>query len=190
MDLVKTAIIKKGKVLSGEILKVGSFLNHNIDVNLLSKMADDIANHFSKENITKVLTVEASGIALAILVAEHLNVEMVFAKKSKSSNVDGEVYTSKCFSFTHNNLNELIVPKEYIKNTDNVLIIDDFLATGEALKALTDIVKQANAVVSGVGIAIEKGFQHGGDEMRKQGIDVYSLAIIESMEKDKIVFRN
>ena len=136
-----------------------------------------------------VLTVEASGIAIAIITAQFFNCNAVFAKKSKTVNVDGEVYSAQCFSFTHKNNNTLIVPKEYLCASDNVLIIDDFLARGEAVNALIKIVRDAGASLSGVAIAIEKGFQGGGDELRKKGVNLYSLAVIDDMENGKIVFR-
>ena len=189
MKLLERAIIEKGKVLSGGVLKVGSFLNNQLDIKLLSAMAKDIYEKFKGAGVNKILTVEASGIAIAVLVAQQFNCNAVFAKKSKTVNVDGELYSAKCFSFTHKNENTLIVPKEFLGKGDKVLIIDDFLAHGEAVNALTDIVGQAGAELKGVAIAIEKGFQGGGDELRKKGINLYSLAIIDSMENGKIVFR-
>ena len=190
MKLLERAIIEKGKVLSGGVLKVGSFLNNQLDIKLLSAMAKDIYEKFKGAGVNKILTVEASGIAIAVLVAQQFNCNAVFAKKSKTVNVDGELYSAKCFSFTHKNENTLIVPKEFLGKGDKVLIIDDFLAHGEAVNALTDIVGQAGAELKGVAIAIEKGFQGGGDELRKKGINLYSLAIIDSMENGKIVFRS
>lgn len=190
MDSLKYAIKEKGKVLSGNVLKVGSFLNNQIDIKLLSEMGKDIYEKFKDCGVNKILTVEASGIAIAVITAQFFNCNAVFAKKSKTVNVDGETYSAKCFSFTHKNENTLIVPKEYLSKDDNVLIIDDFLAHGEAVNALTDIVAQAGANLSGVAIAIEKGFQGGGDALRAKGVNLYSLAVIESMENGKVVFRD
>lgn len=181
--------MEKGKVLSGGILKVGAFLNNQIDINLVSAMGKDIYEKFKDCGVTKILTVEASGIAIAVITAQFFNCNAVFAKKSKTANVDGELFTAKCFSFTHKDENTLIVPKEYLDKNDTVLIVDDFLAHGEAVNSLTDIVKQAGANLAGVAIAIEKGFQGGGDELRRKGVDLYSLAIIDSMENGQVVFR-
>ncbi|MBR0190106.1 MAG: xanthine phosphoribosyltransferase [Clostridia bacterium] len=189
MELLERAIMEKGKVLSGGILKVGAFLNNQIDINLVSAMGKDIYEKFKDCGVTKILTVEASGIAIAVITAQFFNCNAVFAKKSKTANVDGELFTAKCFSFTHKDENTLIVPKEYLDKNDTVLIVDDFLAHGEAVNALTDIVKQAGANLAGVAIAIEKGFQGGGDELRRKGVDLYSLAIIDSMENGQVVFR-
>ena len=190
MDSLKRAIQEKGKVLSGDVLKVGSFLNNQIDIKLLSEMGKDIYEKFKDCGVNKILTVEASGIAIAVITAQFFNCNAVFAKKSKTVNVDGETYSAKCFSFTHKNENTLIVPKEYLGADDKVLIIDDFLAHGEAVNALTEIVKQAGANLAGVAIAIEKGFQGGGDALREQGVNLYSLAVIDSMENGKVVFRD
>lgn len=189
MEILERAILEKGKVLNGGVLKVGAFLNNQIDVNLISAMGKDIYEKFKDCGVTKILTVEASGIAIAVITAQFFNCNTLFAKKSKTANVDGELYSSKCFSFTHKNENNLIVPKEYLNKNDTVLIVDDFLAHGEAVNSLTDIVKQSGAKLAGVSVAIEKGFQGGGDELRKKGINLYSLAIIDSMENGQVVFR-
>lgn len=189
MELLERAIMEKGKVLSGGILKVGAFLNNQIDINLVSAMGKDIYEKFKDCGVTKILTVEASGIAIAVITAQFFNCNAVFAKKSKTANVDGELFTAKCFSFTHKDENTLIVPKEYLDKNDTVLIIDDFLAHGEAVNALTEIVEQAGAKLAGVSIAIEKGFQGGGDELRRKGVNLYSLAVIDSMENGQVVFR-
>ena len=181
--------VLKGKVLPGNVLKVGAILNNRMDVKLLSALAEDIAAHFGDKGVTDVLTVEASGIALAVLVAEKLGVDALFAKKSKTANVEGEVYSAECYSYTHKKSNTLIVPAEYLEKDAKVLIVDDFLANGEALNALIDIVKQAGAETVGCAVAVEKGFQGGGDKLRAAGMDVYSLAIVESMENGKVVFR-
>lgn len=189
MERLEQEIIKKGKVLPGGVLKVGSFLNQQMDVKLLSDMAKSVYERFNDKGITKVLTVEASGIAFAVLVAEKFGVDAVFAKKSKTANVDGGVYSADCYSYTHKKSNVLIVPCDYIDKDDKIIIVDDFLANGEAVRALRKIVKDANATLSGVAICVEKGFQGGGDELRKDGIDVYSLAIVDEMGEDGIKFR-
>ena len=190
MELLKQEIIKRGKVLPGHVLKVGAFLNQQMDVALLSKMAKSIFERFKDKGITKILTVEASGIALAVLVAEKFGVDAVFAKKSKTNNVDGQVYSAECFSFTHKKQNVLIIPTEYLDKNDKVLVVDDFLANGEAVRALKQIVEQSKASLEGVAIAIEKGFQGGGDALREEGVDLYSLAIVESMTENNLTFRN
>lgn len=189
MELLEQTILKKGKVLTGDVLKVGSFLNNQIDVKLLSEMASDVFAHFNGKKVTKVLTVEASGIAFACFIAERFSCDAVFAKKSRTANLDGEQYSADCYSFTHKTSNKLIVPKEYLSENDSVLIADDFLANGQAVNALISITEQAGATLSGVAIAIEKGFQGGGDALRNKGIDVYSLAVIDEMGKDGIKFR-
>ena len=189
MKLLEDAILTKGKVLNGGILKVGSFLNNQLDIKLLVELGRDIYDRFHDCGVNKVLTVEASGIAIACLTAQFFDCNVVFAKKSKTLNLDGDNYSSDCFSFTHKTQNKLIVPKEFLGKDDKVLIVDDFLAHGEAVNALIDIVGQAGATVSGVAIAIEKGFQGGGDALREKGVNLYSLAVIDSMEDGKIVFR-
>lgn len=189
MQLLENAILTKGKVLKGNILKVGSFLNQQIDVKLLREIGKDVYEKFKDCGVNKLLTVEASGIAIACSAAQFFDCNVVFAKKSKTANVDGDFYSADCFSFTHKTHNKLIVPKEYISDKDKVLIVDDFLANGEAVNALIDVVGQAGAKVAGVAIAIEKGFQGGGDALRAKGVDLYSLAIIDSMENGQIVFR-
>lgn len=189
MEILERAIIEKGKVLDGGVLKVGGFLNNQIDVNLISSMGKDIYEKFKDCGVNKILTVEASGIAIAVIAAQFFKCNAVFAKKSKTVNVDGELYSAKCFSFTHKNENTLIVPKEYLDKSDKVLIIDDFLAHGEAVNALMEIVEQSGATLAGVSVAIEKGFQGGGDELRKKGVNLYSLAVIESMDNGQVVFR-
>ena len=190
MELLEKKIIEKGVVLPGGVLKVGSFLNNQIDVELLSAMGEEVAVRFKAKNVTKVLTVEASGIPFACFIAQKLKCFAVFAKKSKSINVEGELYQADCYSFTHKTLNKLIVPKEYLSENDVVLIADDFLARGEAVNALISIVRQAGATLAGVSVAIEKGFQNGGDELRKQGVDLYSLAVVKEIGEDGIKFRS
>ena len=191
MQLLEERIIKDGKVFSGNVLKVDSFLNHQIDVELLDKMGEEIKNLFNGVNITKVLTIEASGIGVGCLVAKHFNCPLLFAKKSKTLNIKGDVYTSKVESFTHQCTYDIIVSKDFLKENDTVLIVDDFLAKGNALIGLIDIVNQAGAKLAGCAIAIEKGYQGGGDKLRAQGIRVESMAIIDEMDDTtgNIVFR-
>ncbi len=189
MELLERAISEKGTVLPGNVLKVGSIINNQIDISLMCAMADEACSRFKDKGVTKVLTVEASGIAFAVLIAERLKVDAVFAKKSKTSNVEGEVYSARCYSYTHKKENTLIIPKEYLGSADTVLIADDFLANGEAVSALLDMANRAGARVVGAAIAVEKGFQGGGDRLRAKGLEVFSLAVIDSMDGGKIVFR-
>lgn len=191
MQLLEKRIIKDGKVFSGNVLKVDSFLNHQIDVELLDKMGEEIKTLFKDVNVTKVLTIEASGIGVGCLVAKHFNCPLLFAKKSKTLNIKGDVYTSKVESFTHQCTYDIIVSKDFLNENDTVLIVDDFLAKGNALIGLIDIVNQSGASLAGCAIAIEKGYQGGGDKLRAQGIRVESMAIIEEMDDTtgNIVFR-
>lgn len=190
MKALEEKILKEGTVLAGGVLKVGSFLNQRIDTVLLSQMAEEAQRLFGGEKITKVLTVEASGIAFAAAVAMRLGVPMVFAKKHPSANVTGEQYSFPVYSFTHKRTYEIAVSKAYLNKEDKVLITDDFLAGGNALKGLIDIVKQAGATVVGCCAQIEKGFQGGGDELRQAGYRVESLAIVDRMDDDgTIAFR-
>ena len=189
MKALEEKILSDGEVLPGGVLKVGSFLNQQIDIKFLMAMGKDIANAFSGLGVTKVLTVEASGIAFAVAAANFLGVPLAFAKNNKTSNVSSEVYSAFVDSYTHGKTYEIMIPKEYITSKDRVLIVDDFLACGNAMKGLCKIISDAGAEVVGVSAAIEKGFQGGGDELRRMGIKVYSLAIIDSMENGKIVFR-
>ena len=191
MELLEKRIIKDGKVFSGNVLKVDSFLNHQIDVELLDEMGLEVKKLFNDSAITKVLTIEASGIGVGCLVARHFNCPLLFAKKSKTLNIKGDVYTSKVESFTHQCTYDIIVSKDFLNENDTVLIVDDFLAKGNALIGLIDIVKQSGAKLAGCSIAIEKGYQGGGDKLRAQGIKVESLAIIEEMNDvtGEIVFR-
>ena len=191
MQLLEERIIKDGKVFSGNVLKVDSFLNHQIDVELLDKMGEEIKTLFKDINVTKVLTIEASGIGVGCLVAKHFNCPLLFAKKSKTLNIKGDVYTSKVESFTHQCTYDIIVSKDFLNENDTVLIVDDFLAKGNALIGLIDIVNQSGASLAGCAIAIEKGYQAGGDKLRAQGIRVESMAIIEEMDDTtgNIVFR-
>ena len=189
MKEMEEKILAEGKVLPGGILKVGSFLNQQIDVPFLGMMAREFARLYEGCEINKVLTIESSGIAIATAVALELNVPMVFAKKHKSSNVDGKVYTSVVHSYTHGTDYNIVVSSEYLTKDDKVLLVDDFLANGKALIGLTDLIKQAGATTVGAAIAIEKGFQGGGDALRAQGVRVESLAIVETMTDDSITFR-
>lgn len=189
MELLEREIEKKGKVLPGNILKVGSFLNQQMDAEFVSKLAKEIYNHFKDKNINKILTVEASGIAFAILVAKEFKCKMVFAKKSQALNADGSLYQARCESFTRKTVNNITLPKEYLDKDDVVLIVDDFLAVGNAITALREIISQSGATLAGVTTIVEKGFQKGGDKLREEGIDLLSLAIVDKMEDGKITFR-
>lgn len=191
MNCLEERIAKDGIVKEGNILKVDSFLNHQMDVSLFDEMAKEYQKRFGGKNITKILTIEASGIGIASVVALRFGVPVIFAKKSQSINLDGEIYTAEVESFTHKNVNNIIVSKKFLTSDDRVLIIDDFLANGCALQGLIQIVSQAGATVEGIGIAIEKGFQTGGQIIRNLGYQLESLAIVESMDAKtgKIVFR-
>ncbi len=191
MQLLEDRIIKDGKVFSGNVLKVDSFLNHQIDVELLDAMGFEISRLFEGVGVTKVLTIEASGIAVGCLAARHFGCPLIFAKKSKTLNIKGDVYTSKVESFTHQCTYDIIISKDFLGENDTVLIVDDFLAKGNALNGLIDIVNQAGAKLAGCAIAVEKGYQGGGDKLRAQGIRVESMAIVEEMDDEtgKIVFR-
>ena len=190
MELLKQKILTEGKVVGEGVLKVDGFLNHQIDVALVNEMGKDIYEHFKDKGVTKILTIEASGIGLACIAAQYFGCKVLYAKKSKTSNLgSSDLYISKAFSFTHQIENIVLVSKKYIEKDEKILIIDDFLAHGEASKALIDIVSQSGAELSGVAIAIEKGFQGGGDQMRAAGIDLYSLAIVESMKDGVVKFR-
>ena len=182
MRILEERILKDGKVLSGNVLKVDSFLNHQLDVNLLNEIGKELYKLYQNCDITKVLTIEASGIGVGCMVAQFFNCPLVFAKKNKTSNIDEDVYCSQIESFTHGCTYNVIVSKDFLNENDNVLIVDDFLAKGNALKGLIDIVRQSGANVAGCGIAIEKGYQGGGDELRRQGIRVESMAIVEKMD--------
>ena len=182
MNFLQERIVNDGIIKEGNVLKVDNFLNHQMDVELIDKIGKEFYERFKSQNITRILTIEASGIALALATARYFNVPMVFAKKAKSVNIDGDVYVSEVESFTHKCVNKVIVSKKYINKGDRVLIIDDFLANGCALKGLTEIVETAGASVEGIGIAIEKGFQQGGNIIRSLGYNLYSIAIIDSMD--------
>ena len=192
MKLLEESIRKDGTVKAGNVLKVDSFLNDQMDIDLFNEMGKEWARLFADRKITKILTVEASGIGIACVAAQHFHVPVVFAKKSQSVNIDGEVYSTKIESFTHKRVYDVIVSKKFLHPEDHILIIDDFLANGCALEGLIDIVNKAGASVEGVGIAVEKGFQKGGDLIRSKGIRVESLAIVESMDDKtgEITFRS
>ncbi len=189
MKALEEKILSEGTVLPGDILKVGSFLNHQLDVDFLMEMGQEIARIYQGEKINKILTIETSGIAIAVAAATFMRVPVVFAKKNRSSNIDSATYSVKIHSYTHNNDYDAVVSKDFLAPEDRVLIIDDFLANGQALNGLLDIVKQAGATPVGVAIAIEKGFQHGGDKLRARGIRVESLAIIDEMTDNTIKYR-
>lgn len=188
---LENKILNEGQVFPGDILKVGSFLNQQIDVELLMNMGDEIRRLYKDSGITKILTIESSGIAVAFAAASKLGCPMVFAKKHQSLNMSPNLLKAKVFSFTHKKSYDIVVSKEYISPDDKVLIVDDFLAKGNALLGLIDLVKQSGAEIAGAAIAIEKGFQDGGDMVRAMGIRVESLAIIDKMNDDgSIIFRD
>ena len=191
MNFLEERLITDGIVKSGNVLKVDSFLNHQMDIALLEEIGREFKRRFGHKTITKVMTIEASGIAIAAFVAREFGVPMVFAKKSKSINIDGEVYMAEVESFTHKNKNHVIVSKKFLHEGEHVLIIDDFLANGCALQGLISIVESAGAVVEGCGIVIEKGFQIGGRTIRRMGYHLESLAIIDAMDSEGggIIFR-
>ena len=191
MNFLEERIVRDGVVKPGNVLKVDSFLNHQIDVALVDEMAKEFRRRFDGRPVTKVLTIETFGIAIAMAVAREFGVPMVFAKKSKSVNLDGEMYVAEVESFTHKKTNRVVVAKKYISPEDHVLIIDDFLANGCALQGLISIVDSADATVEGLGIVIEKGFQEGGYRIRNLGYHLESLAIVESMDPEtgSITFR-
>lgn len=190
MDLLKERILKDGRIKDSQIIKVDGFLNHQIDIGLVEEISKEFKRLFEGEKITKVITIEASGIAIACFTAMQFNVPLVFAKKSESKNIDGEVYMTNVTSFTRGRNYTVILEKRYLSSDDRIIIIDDILATGKAQKGLLDISRQAGATVAGIGIVIEKGFQGGGDALRKAGYNVKSLAIIDSMENGTVKFRN
>ncbi len=191
MNFLEERIVKDGIVKKGNVLKVDSFLNHQMDIELFNEMGIEWKKRFEGKNINKILTIEASGIGIACIVAQHFGVPVVFAKKSKSINIEGEMYTAEVESFTHKNKNQVIVSKKFLNENDHVLIIDDFLANGCALQGLIQITQTAGATVEGIGIAVEKGFQTGGRIIRNLGYQLESLAIVEAMdcETGEIKFR-
>ena len=184
MNCLEERIVKDGIVKEGNVLKVDSFLNHQMDIDLFNEMEKKKKKRFEGKNINKILTIEASGIGIACIVAQHFNVPVVFAKKSKSINLEGEMYVAEVESFTHKCRNQVIVSKKFLNEDDRVLIIDDFLANGCALQGLIQIVQSSGATVEGIGIAVEKGFQSGGRIIRNLGYQLESLAIVESMDAE------
>lgn len=191
MNYLEERILKDGIVKEGNVLKVDSFLNHQMDIDLFNEMGKDFKKRFEDKNINKILTIEASGIGIACVVAQHFHVPVVFAKKAKSINLEGEMYVAEVESFTHKCKNQVIVSQKFLSEEDHVLIIDDFLANGCALQGLVQIVQSAGATVEGIGIVIEKGYQAGGTMIRNLGFQLESLAIVDEMdwETGKIVFR-
>lgn len=188
MRLLEDKIRNEGRVLPGDVLKVDNFLNHQIDVELVSKLGEEWYRLFKDEGVTKILTIEASGIGIACLAARHFGVPVLFAKKSKSSNIGSDFHTTKVTSYTHGQVYDVIISKKYISENDRVLIIDDFLANGCALKALIELAEMGGATVVGAGVAIEKAYQGGGDQIREMGYRVESLARVASMGDGKIEF--
>ena len=191
MNFLEERILKDGIVKVGNVLKVDSFLNHQMDVELFDKIGEEFKDRFSNKKINKILTIEASGIGIAVAVARHFKVPVVFAKKTKSINLDGDVYNASVESFTHKNTNNVIVSKKFLSKEDKILIIDDFLANGCAMQGLIQIIKASGASVEGIGIVIEKGFQIGGKTIRNLGYQLESLAIVDAMnaETGEIEFR-
>lgn len=192
MQLLKDRIRKDGKIKEGNVLKVDSFLNHQMDVKLFQEIGREFKRRFADEEITKILTIEASGIGIACVAAEVFDVPVVFAKKTQTKNIAGDVYTTKVESFTHGRVYDIIVSKEFLGKGDKVLLIDDFLANGKALEGLAELVTKSGAELVGAGVVIEKGFQVGGDIIRSKGIHLESLAIVESMDEKtgEVVFRD
>lgn len=191
MNFLEERILRDGIVKEGNVLKVDSFLNHQMDISLFEQMGEEFKKRFAGKEINKIVTIEASGIGIACVVAKYFNVTVVFAKKSKSINIEGDMYVAEVESFTHKCKNQVIVSKKFLSPEDKVLIIDDFLANGCALQGLISIITEAGASVEGIGIAIEKGFQMGGKLIRNLGYQLESLAIVDSMNADtkEIVFR-
>ena len=191
MNFLEERILKDGIVKEGNVLKVDSFLNHQMDIELFNEMGKEFKKRFEGKNINKILTVEASGIGIACIVAQHFGVPVVFAKKTQSINLDGEMYAAQIESFTHKKVYNVIVSQKFLGPDDHVLIIDDFLANGCAVLGLIEIIREAGATLEGVGIAVEKGFQKGGKELRDMGIRVESLAIVDGMDAatGEITFR-
>ena len=190
MKLLEDRIIKDGQVFPGNILKVDSFLNHQIDVGLLCEMGKEIKRLYENEGVNKILTIEASGIAIACIAANYFECPVLFAKKTKTKNIANSVYKTKVRSFTHGTEYDVIVSKDFIGENDKVLIVDDFLAEGNALLGLIDLCNQAGAQIAGCAIAVEKGFQPGREKVENLGVRVESLAIVERMEDGKVIFRN
>ena len=189
MKLLEEKILKDGVIKSGNVLKVDSFLNHQIDVPFVAELGKELQRQFADRPINKILTIEASGIGIACVAAMYFQVPVVFAKKSSGSNMDKDVYFTQIYSYTHSKMNDVVVSKRFLSKDDHVLIIDDFLANGCALEGLIDIVRQSGGTVEGVGVAVEKGFQGGGDRFRASGIPYKALAVIEKADENGFVFR-
>ena len=189
MQELKERIVKEGKVLPGNIIKVYGYLNHRIDTELMDHIAEEFGKHFNMDEVTTILTAEASGIALAAVCAYKYGIPMVYAKKAKSDNIEGGLYKSEVYSYTYKKKVTQILSKEWLTSANHVLILDDFMANGEAVRGLCDLVSQAGAELVGVGIAIEKGFQGGGDRLRGMGLNYHALAVIEKADENGIIFR-
>ncbi len=189
MELLKQRMIKDGDIRAGNIIKVDSFLNHQIDIDLLNEIGKELKSRFAGIKIDKILTIEASGIAIAVIAAQYFNVPVVFAKKTESKNLDKDTYESDVYSYTKDKTYTIKVSKRYLNQGENILIVDDFLARGKAAQGLIDIIDKAECNVSGIGIVIEKGFQSGGEEIREKGIRLESLAIVDNIDNGKIIFR-
>ena len=190
MELLKQRILTDGVVKEGNILKVDSFLNHQIDIDLLNEVGKEFYRLFGGEDLTKIVTIESSGIAIAAIAAQYFHLPILFAKKAQSKNIDGEVYSATIRSYTHGNDYTAILEKKFLGPADRILILDDFLATGKAQRGLLEIARQAGAAVAGIGIVIEKGFQGGGDALRREGYNLQSLAVVDEMSPQGIVFRD
>ncbi len=189
MKLLEDRILRDGIVKPGNILKVDSFINHQMDISFINELGREFKRRFSHNRITKILTIEASGIGIACIAAQYFGVPVIFAKKAQSLNLDGEMYIAKVESFTHKRVYDVILSKKFLTEQDHVLLIDDFLANGCALMGLMDIVKQSGAVLEGAGVVIEKGFQKGGQMIRDMGVHLESLAIVDAMTDDSLTFR-
>ncbi len=189
MKFLEEKILAEGRILPGPVLKVSSFLNHQMDPDLMMSLGAEIANRFQGDAVTKILTIESSGIAIAIAAGAHMHVPVLFAKKHRTSNVSGVLYQTLVHSYTHGTDYTVVVEREYLKETDRVLIVDDFLANGAAVEGLCDLIRQAGATAVGAAIAIEKGFQEGGRKLRASGMRVESLAIVDQMDENGIRFR-
>ena len=191
MNFLEERILKDGIIKEGNVLKVDSFLNHQMDIHLFEEIGQEFFHRFATDHVTKILTIEASGIGVACITAHFFQVPVVFAKKSQSSNISPDLYTSQVESYTHGKVYDILVSKEYLHADDRILIIDDFLANGKAILGLADLVKAAGATLVGAGVVIEKGFQGGGDQLRADGLRVESLAIVDEMDEDgHFVFRH
>lgn len=189
MEALKDRIRREGRVLPGSVIKVDGFLNHRVDARFLGELADEFARVFDVSQVTKILTAEASGIPLATVCSYKYGIPMIFAKKAKSDNIEGGLYQSEIVSYTYQKKVTLLVSREWITPEDRVLIVDDFMARGQAMGGLLDIVRQSGAQLVGIGVAVEKGFQHGGDRLRQEGYPLKSLAIIEQADENGFVFR-